>query len=292
MKDFKFTISTIILSVLSSLISPILQNTLYKEEKVKLLDYWYIFIIVILILFLFDFFRLLFDKDKCDLWRSRFYKFASKINQSNVNEKKYILSDLNARINLARRALDYSNSVLPKMVDIEWVDSEFKDSETYDLKEGQFVVKVSNKNSQEDNIINIVRAVTKRTSLVGIRYILDNNKDLETTIDEVITEKLIRLIKNKHILDKYYRDFLKICLDNNEQIRKYFEDIKNIDNLGMFFRVFLIELEFFSDRIVGQPFRPFLLGEIEYFLDYLKEITPEKTPEKVHLTFENRCFIN
>jgi hypothetical protein len=101
-----------------------------------------------------------------------------------------------------------------------------------------------------------------------------------------MSENIIKNINNKHLLDVYYRDHLKILLDNDIQKKKYFEELKGIDNLGMFFRIFLVELEFFSNRIIGQSYKPFLLGEIESFVDYLKQITPEKTPVKVKLDFE------
>lgn len=286
MKDFWLTLVSLSLTVFGNIITPIFQNTFKIDNSLKLSNYWYLFVIFIMVMFFIDITKLLFDKDKCDLWRGRFYKMLLFFADSKTNEKKYIINDLNSRINLARRELDYSNSILPKLVDVQWIDEELGKTETFDIKEGQFIVKISNKESQDKNIINIVQAVTKRTSLNGIRYILTNNQDLESTIDEIISENIIKKMKNKHILDFYYTEHLKLLLDNCKEKKEYFEQLKNIDNLGMFFRIFLVELEFFSNRIIGQSYREFLLGEIEDFLVYLKEINPEKTHEKVELAYE------
>lgn len=286
MTSFFGTIITSLITILGSIFVFIMQLQIEDSKKIFLIDYWYIIVLIILFGIIIDIVRVFLDKDKSDSLRSKIFYILYYIDRSRNTEKKYIINDLNSKINLARRKLEYSNKILPKLVDIQWIDEPNEHGNVYDLKDGEFVVKLYDKKSQDENIISLVKAVTHRTSLTGIRYILDNNRPLEESIDEVVTESLIVAINNKNIIDKYYINYLSSRLQSDDKIKEYFEQLKSIDNLGMFYRIFLVELEFFSNRIIGQPYKPFLLGEIEHFLEYLIEIQPEKTPDKVELSYE------
>ena len=170
MKGIRLTLTTIALSVVANLISPAVQRILGCRPFI-LLRYWYVFLIAVLISLLFNIIGILLDKDRSDLWRARFLRILLMFHSTTETEKAYIVNDINARVNLARRELHFVNSLLPKLVRVEWVDDELKKAETYDLKEGEFIVRVSSKNSQPRNIVDIIHATTKRTSLIGLEIV-------------------------------------------------------------------------------------------------------------------------
>jgi len=286
MKDLKATISMFCLTILANLVTPSIAKLFEESSTFNIHSYWYIFVISVLLAGFFDVTRILLDKDKSDLWRAHIAYLAILIYHTKKNEKKYIINDLNGRINLARRELHFTNTLLPRLVQVEWVDKELSAAETYDLKDGEFIVRVSNKDSQQKNIVDIVHATTKRTSFVGIRHVISNNKPFEESLDEVMSENIILKINNRHILDFYYCEHLRPCLQADHQLQRYYGQAKIVDNLGMFFPIYLTELEYFSKRITGQPYRPFLLGEVEQFLEFLCQVRPEKTSYGVDLQFE------
>jgi hypothetical protein len=285
----KATLVTIILSVFSNIITPTVQKIAGITEGINLLKYWYVFVVLIFLVFIFDLLRLLLDEDKSAIFRASIYKVLLQVRGKKEDEKKYIINDINGRINLARRKLNYNNALMPKLVKIEWIDDETKNKDTYDLSEDQFVVKVSSNKSQDENIIDITYAVTKRTALNGVRHILSNNRPFENAIDNVFVEKMLRKIGLPIVLDKYYSNYLEPCLGEPEN-KKYYNNLKSIDDIGTFIRVFMVEVEDFSKRVLGREYRPLLLGEIESFLPFLLDINPDKTPFGVDLDYIKAFF--
>src|SRR5689334_2566152 len=103
------------------------------------------FLIVIIVLIL-----VVLDEDRSALCRSWLYKLAFKFTESRSAEKKYISNDINGRINLARRNLNYGGDILPRSVSVEWTS--ISPGQSYDLEEGEFVVRLDPANRQESNI--------------------------------------------------------------------------------------------------------------------------------------------
>ena len=123
--------------------------------------------------------KVLLDEDKSALWRARFYKAAFKLTGNKDKEKKFISNDVKAKLNLARRAMHFGQSILPRAVDVVWVDN--ISPVAADIKEGEFVVRLDPAESQEKNIVLLATLLIQKTTLQGIRHSVD--KPIQVAID-------------------------------------------------------------------------------------------------------------
>ncbi|KYC50321.1 MAG: hypothetical protein AMQ22_01474 [Candidatus Methanofastidiosum methylothiophilum] len=287
-KYFKGTSTTIILSIIANLLTKPIESVLQSNNikiDLNLLNYWYIFIIIILLILLIEILRIVMDENKSRLWRSKLYRILLFLLDDIGIEKKYIANNINARLNLARKEIDHTKEILPRLVRIEWVENEKDNKHTYDLNEGEYVVKVHKYKSQEENIIDISYAMSRRTTLSGVRYLLSENRNLECSIDNIVVEKLLNNIRIKHVLDLYYEKYLKPNLEDDD-LYYYYHELKDLDGEGLFTRIYLTEINELSKRLIGRPYSPHHLEEIEGIAKYLHDINPDLTKDKVDLDYK------
>lgn len=273
MGDFKILFWTLVIEIIVYIVSLFID----KDFVLSFLKYWYIFVIVLFVVFIIDMVRIILDPIKTALWRSKWYKFRLSLDEDNIFlEKKYIVNDINGRINLARKEFDHTRQALPRLVKVDWIEDEKKNATTYDLNDGEFVVKLHKSKCQEENIIDMTYAVSKRTTLNGVRHIVAKNKDYEDAIDSIMVEKIIANLKNHHVLDFYFQNYLSLKT-SSVSFSDYYKKLKEIDHRGMFTRIFILELFDFANRIRGKSFDNILLGQIEYFANFLYNVNPANT---------------
>ena len=98
--------------------------------------------------------------------------------------------------------MPFGKEYLPKAIKVEWVKSD-EEGRTAQIKENELLVRLDPAESQERNIVLLANALVKQTSLVGIRYILE--EPLEISIDLNLVKNLLSEIGDKRILDWYLR---------------------------------------------------------------------------------------
>jgi len=226
------------------------------------------------------------DEDKASAFRAKVFKSLFKLTGRREDENKYIRNDINSKLNSARKKINYTSEVLPRSVDIEWVEG--VGEESYKIKDGEFVVCLDSSASQEKNIVRLADAIVKNTSLLGLRNLL--TEDLKEVFDLNISRNLLSKINDKKVMDYFfaqeYSPIIK-CSREREDINK---KIVEIDVKGMFTRILLSELHDFSQRIYGMEPRPYMLGEIESLLEFLYKIANKQYQRDVPLLLE-RAFI-
>jgi len=173
-------------------------------------------IIIFLIIIIVYLFRVILDEDRSAAWRARIYKAIYKISGKSEAEKKYIENDISSRINLARRNMPFGKEYLPKAIKVQWVEG--GKGETAQIKENEILIRLDPAESQERNIILLANALVKQTSLVGIRYILE--EPLEISIDLNLVKNLLKEIGDKKILDWYLRNEYRPIIDSSDEIKK------------------------------------------------------------------------
>jgi len=254
--------------------------TLFKDYGLS------IGLVALVVFTIYYFSRILLDEDRSALWRARFYKMAFSVLHKQEHEKKYIANDINGKINLARRDLHFGEEILPKAVKVEWIEG--KNGETYDLKEGEFVVCLNPANCQEMNIVKLASAVVKRTTLIGARHILE--KPLIGAIDLNLTRNLLDKINNRKSLDWFFAQEYQPVIKNDPKLSEWNGKIATIEEKGLFTRILLIELTDFAKKIAGLLPRAFMGGEVESLIDFLYKIATKPSRQPVPLDFE-RAYI-
>ena len=210
--------------------------------------------------------KVILDEDRSAAWRARIYKAVYKISGKSEAEKKYIENDINSRINLARRNIPFGKEYLPKAIKVEWFES--AEGETARIKEDEIVVRLDPAESQEKNIVLLANALVKRTSLTGIRHIL--NEPLELSMDLNLIRNLLKEVGDRRVLDWFLRNEYQPNVDKSEEMKEWNGKIVEIDERGLFTRLLLVELDEYSKRVMGKPASSEMFDEIAGLVDFTK----------------------
>jgi hypothetical protein len=238
-------------------------------------------VIVIFLFFVLYLLKILLDEDRSALWRGRLYRAAFALSRKREHEKKFISNDINGRINLARNKLHFGRELLPKSVKVEWIEG--ATGQTYDIKEGEFVVCLSPAHCQEMNIVRLATAVVERTSLIGIRSIVQ--KPLTRAIDLNLVKNILGKIKNRRILDWFLSEEYKPSVQKDVDLSSWNGKIAEIDEKGLFVRILLVELDSFAKKIDGLVQKPFMAGEVEGLVNFLYLIATKQMGQNVPLDY-------
>jgi len=233
-----------------------------------------------LLVFVFYLIYVLLDEDLSALWRGRIYRGLYCISGKREAEKRYIANDINGRLNLARRKLHHGKTALPKAVRVEWVEGDGEG--TYDIGENEFVVRLNPGSSQEGNIAKLAMAVLGRTTLIGIRHLVE--EPLEQSIDLNLVRNLLQQVGDRKVLDWFFQNEYTPVTEQSA-VAAWNQEIVEIDGRGLFTHLLLIELDAFAKRIAGMAPRPHMTGEIEQLVHFLFRIATKQYGQDVPLNF-------
>jgi hypothetical protein len=243
-------------------------------SSVKRFGPWTVLVIVIVL-----FIRILMDEDRTDIWRARVYKALFKITGKTAQEKSYISKDIRGRLNLARRKMHFGQAVIPRAIDVVWVES--GNGETAEVKEGQFVIKLNPSESQERNISTMACALVRRTTLLGIRHLVGQH--LQTAIDFNLAKRLIENTGKRAIYDWFVTNEYVPTIESSEESKKESIRITTIDERGLFTRMLLVELNELAQRVYGLEPKPYMASEVMSLVEFLYKICSREHGEEIPL---------
>ena len=235
----------------------------------------------ILILVIASLIKTLMDEDLSARLRARIYKVLYLLTRKKEVEKRYVANDINSRINLARRKLHFGSEILPRAVKVEWISD--NGGQTYDLKEGEFVVRLDPAKLQEANIVRLATAVVQRTSCLGVRHLME--REIIDAVDLNLVRNILREVGDRKILDWFFSNEYKPRVAQNPKMSEWSKCIVEIDERGLFTKIFLVELDAFAKRIHGMPPRPYMVGSIEGLVRFLYRISTKQLGQDVPLDY-------
>jgi len=226
------------------------------------------------------------DEDKTSKWRARMYKELFRFTGKREQEKKYISNDIRGRLNLARRAMHFGESVLPKAVDLEWVEG--AEPTAYDIKEGQFVVRLDPSESQHKNIATLAKLLVQKTTLQGMRSWLDGG--LQCAIDMTLLRKIIEQLKNREIFDWFISNEYQPAMQSNPSTELKGKQIRTIDERGLFIHMLLVELDEFGKNTYGVDPNDEMGKEILQLLQFVYALATKRPGQDVPLEMRETYF--
>jgi len=222
------------------------------------------------------------DEDRAAVWRGRLFRGIYSVTGQVQAEKRYISNDIKGRLNKARRAHHFGKALLPRAVDIVWVEGGA--GAVNEIKEGEFVVRLDPSREQEKNIALLASSIVKRTTLVGIRHSVE--EPLQLAIDLNLVKCLLAQIRDKNALDYFFRHEYTPQLGGNIAAKGWNDKITILDERGMFTRILLVELDDFAKRVHGMPPRLFMAGEVEGLVGFLYRIATKQFGQLVPLQYQ------
>ena len=221
------------------------------------------------------------DEDRSSLLRARLFKVFKFFTKSLDIDKRYISNDIKGRLNLARREIYCGSMILPKAIDVQWVDGQ--DPDAFEIKEGEFVVRLDPSTEQRQNIVSMAKVIVENTSLTGIRHIVE--KPLQEAIDINLTRNLLLKSRNDDAVSWFYSNLFQPINEKEGELKNWNRKIIEIDEQMLFNTLLLVELEEFGRRISGMQPRPYMIGEITGFVNYLHRIATKREWENVNLDY-------
>lgn len=238
-------------------------------------------VIVVLSVGLVTLFRILLDEDRAAVLRGKVFHLAYRASGRRDHEKAYIANDVKGRLNLARRKLHHGTTLLPEAVRVEWVDG--ARPETYDVGEGEFVVRLDAAEKQHMNIVRLSQVVVERTSLLGLRHLMPLG--MRRAFDFTLVKRLLRQLGNQPAMDAFFVEVYAPQQNQDTTFDKWNPRLVEIDEQGLFERLLLVELEDYGRRVGAMEPRLYMLGEIEQLVRFVHRIATRKEREEVPLQF-------
>lgn len=212
--------------------------------------------------------RVILDEDRSAAWRARIYRALYRVSGRSEAEKKYIANDVSSRINLARRNMPFSQEYLPNGIKVLWAEG--GQGEASSINDNELLIRLDPAELEERNIILLSNALVKKTSLAGIRHII--NEPLELSMDLNLVKNLLKEIGDRRVLDWFFRNEYQPVLNQSEATREWNGKIVEIDERGLFTRLLLVELDKYSKEIMGKPSSPDMFDEISGLIEFLYRI--------------------
>jgi len=189
--------------------------------------------------------------------------------QSTLNEYRETINDETANL-------------LPE-ADLEWVTGN-KVQSFFDEYKGKVIIRLNRSKDREKNLAKaILLQVSGGVIPVTRMYI---NKELNTSIDFTLVKKIL-LAQNEHESYRYFMNEIMVPELEDEKILSYLESIEEIDNEGLFTRLFLRELNELP-VIDGLRFtnNVEIQRDIDSFFKYTKVVANREPFEHIPLDYE------
>lgn len=181
-------------------------------------------------------------------------------------QKTYIKLDIEGRVNdfiYNLRPLVYGYE--PIGIKIKWVDS--NDAETSFFDENCLVLVMRDSGLQNKNFVRAAMVTVAKTVLPKTRRYL--SKSQAESVDLYIGKKLFEKEKPQ-VVDYFFEEFFDKKITGRDSIGDLVEKYNIMDKAGVFFPVFIQELNFLGEKVFYQKRTDDIIKDVNYLIDFLK----------------------
>lgn len=172
---------------------------------------------------------------------AKMFRYFSK--KAELLYVKYdIQSSLNSFIITIKR--NVPNLSITK-IKLEWIDENITQEQF--IKSGQLVLRMHNSRNPNRNLVNATVAFVSCSLLIKAKYYLANYQ--KTAIDLFASHKILRK-DNPEAVGELIDCYLREAMDN-KKINLLYTQFTHIDSVGLFFPVYINELNFLGEKIFG-----------------------------------------
>ena len=180
-------------------------------------------------------------------------------------EKRYIKHDIQSHVN------DYVNNFLTKNIKnfkpvnlkLQWVD-EVQDEEHF-IKSGSLVVRMRVSDNQSRNMVNASMIFIAQNLLPKTKHYISGKQ--KRSIDLFVANKLFETQKES-IVKQFVEDYL-VGETSDKKIGDFYEKYYLIDKAGIFFPVFLEEMNFLGEKVFPNRRDNVIFQEVGGLIEFL-----------------------
>ena len=200
-------------------------------------------------------------------------------------EKRIDLTVSSVREKMSESLPHNMQRFLPYDLKVEWVENDEDISTT--LKDNQVIVYVSSYKDEAKQTIGILHnyCITGFASKAKL-YMTSRTKD---AADLVMTERLVQKAGH-HIYDYFNREYVPEIVKRNPEYMVAYENLKKIDQDGLFIPIFINEIEKYANAIYPMSPSEEIQETITSFANFIMRIVRKEPGENVDLVFNRDCI--
>jgi len=222
--------------------------------------------------------------EKIETWSALLWRFLNQLRiLYHIANKRYIKHDIQGRVNeFTRRLAREVPTFRPLGIKVEWISASTTKQSFID--DGKVVVRLKR---EDNNNYNFVQAsmlfISQSLLLKAKRYISQSQKE---AADLFTGMKLFESEKGE-VVDVFISDWLfpKIG-DSESKVAGYFRRYELIDRSGLFFPVYLQELNFLGEKVFGKRRDDLIIREVDDLIDFLENYAKRVIGQDIELRFE------
>lgn len=222
--------------------------------------------------------------DLVERWAALIWKLCLKIGIFlRFAHKKYVQYDFQGHVN---HFIKKHSKELPGFhvtgVRMEWVDTEVKRSAFIDKDE--VVIRIRRQDPHHENFVNAVVLFVSNSLLFRAKRYLSPSQG--EAVDLFVVTTVLQEEKPE-IVDYYLEEYLHPKLDDAaSKIGKYFERFDTISKAGLFFPVFLQEMDYLGQKVFGTRRGSHIVTEVDDLVEFLEALSLRRVgEEQVELNF-------
>jgi len=205
--------------------------------------------------------------------------------------KKYIQHDIQGSVNdFVKTHAEEMPGFQVKGVKLEWVGEDLK-LQSF-LKDDRVIVRVKRDDPHHENFVKAVFLFVSTALLYRAkRYISPpQGKAIDLFVaTEIFKEQKPELVD--HFLEKYLHPRID---DGSAKVSELFEEFDLLSKAGVFFPVFLQEMDYLGQKVFGRVRHPDVVTEVYKLIEFLKAFALRKVGDEMDLNFIQkycRCAI-
>lgn len=224
------------------------------------------------------------NPEKVEKWLALLWKVLLKLNiAARFAHKKYTLHDFQGRVN---QFVKHHSKEMPgfqvKQVKLDWIERDIK-REAF-LEADRVVVRVRRNDLHHENFVKAVYLFVSTSLLYRAkRYI---SPPQGRAIDLFVSAEIFREQKPE-IVDHFLEQYLHPQIDDgSEKVTTYFEQFDILSKAGLFFPVFLQEMDHLGQKVFGNRRSQDIVTEVQGLIDFLETLALRRVgDEQVDLNF-------
>ncbi|MCB1326512.1 MAG: hypothetical protein H7A21_06215 [Spirochaetales bacterium] len=228
---------------------------------------------------------LLYAPEKIEKWASLLAKWLSKIRVfSSAAHRRYVKFDLQGRLNefLKRKARQNPFFAVDR-VRLEYVEPDI-DRQAF-LQKDAVLVRIRRHDPRDLNFVFATHLWVSTALLHTIkRYLAPTQRE---SLDLYVTSKILEEQK-PHIRGYFLDHYLHNRVAENTKVRDYYSTYVHIDERGLFFAVYMQELEAIGSHVFGKPQSQAVAKEVKDMLEFLSRIADRELGEESDLEFNHK----
>jgi len=205
--------------------------------------------------------------------------------------RKYIKHDLQGRVNdFVRRRLKGVPGIFSGKLEVQWVDPQQERSQL--LADGKIILRLRSNDPEDHNFVHASYLFVSGSLLPRAkRYLSVPQRD---AVDLFVTSKLLKEEK-PHVIGFFLDEYLHPRIERPQsRLGGLLDDFDVVDQSGLFFPIFIQELEFIGDKVFGRRRDAMIAAEVNDLVQFLKKVSGRSIGEEGDLEFPKeycRCLI-